>query len=153
MKIGCLSGHSLLEHLARLFTTNSALASVPTCRAWRPAKDESLESSPTFSEYVSHSWLSWFPGTHGSFEKLYSHTYLFSKVFFPRLLGLLLIPSVVSRLTLLRPVAVPINTFSKSHLEGYLSPGNALNEEIGSLSTCPWGEPPDSLTSTTVLWG
>ena len=81
--------------------------------------------------YEKASWLSWFPGIRGSFEKLYSHTNLFPKLFFPRLLGLLLVPSVVSRPTLLRPKP------PRKPPRPWECP-----EWTGSRSNRPWGSHP-----------
>lgn len=74
-----------------------------------------MKASQTFCvSLLACTWHSQSPGTHGSFETPYSHAYLFSNLFFPRLLGLLLVPSAVPGPTLLRPAAVPIKAFSKN---------------------------------------
>lgn len=52
-----------------------------------------MKASQTFCvSLLACTWHSQSPGTHGSFETPYSHAYLFSNLFFPRLLGLLLVP-------------------------------------------------------------
>lgn len=133
---------------------NSALASLPPHTEPKAQQDMKASSllRPLPSMCVSLlvcTWLSWFPGIHRSFQKLYSHIGL-SQSLLSQASWSITCPRCCSRP--LRPVPVPLNAFSKSHLESHDSPGDALSEEIGSLSTCPWERHhPDSWTPTATL--
>ena len=149
---GTMSG--LIPWTFILAAYNSALASLPPRTEPKGQLDMKASSllRPLPSMCVSLlvcTWLSWFPGIHRSFQKLYSHIGL-SQSLLSQASWSITCPRCCSRP--LRPVPVPLNAFSKSHLESHDSPGDALSEEIGSLSTCSWERHhPDSWIPTATL--
>lgn len=149
LRIGSVSGHCPNTQAV----DDSAWASLLTCRAWKAARDESLVFSNLF--WVCVSLMAWrgFLDSLAYMEALKSKSrprHLSFPIFLSQASWSITCPSVPCP-TWLRPVAVPINACSKSHLESYL----AL--EISWMNSKPFHlslrEPPDRLASTTtVLW-